>query len=112
MSYAGYKRPRPDDFALDFPVGPGQYGPPGNFGPPSGPGMEPVLPPVGLGLGVGPDGSFPLVKLRGLPFSCDEQEIKMFLVRGTLLMDKLGRLLCNQQCKEGFRMSGRAFSVY
>ena len=48
-----------------------------------------MLPPVGLGLGVGPDGSFPLVKLRGLPFSCDEQEIKMFLVRGTLLKDNL-----------------------
>ena len=91
MSYGGgYKRQRPEDFVTGYDRGI-PYGPPGDFGPPlgalSGPGMDPALPAVGLGVGVsvglgtGPGGQMPVVKLRGLPFSCDEQEVKLFLVR-------------------------------
>lgn len=39
---------------------------------------------LGVGLGSGPDGQLPVIKLRGLPFSCDEQDVKLFLVRDCL----------------------------
>lgn len=54
---------------------------PPNIPPPA---MQPVPaqppPPESLRLGSAPDGTMPVVKLRGLPFSCDIESINMFLV--------------------------------
>lgn len=87
MSYGGgYKRPRPDDFGHGYAEPPIHYGPPVDYGPPMGampgPAIEPPpLVPVTMGLGSDPEGNIPAVKLRGLPFNCDEREVRMFLVR-------------------------------
>ena len=98
MAYlSGYKRLRADDNELAAYAEYGQYNPGSDFGPlgmgpPSM--LQPVqpLPPLqplqvqappsdSIRLGSAPDGSLPVVKLRGLPFSCDIESINMFLVR-------------------------------
>lgn len=86
---AGYKRPRVESgYGMQgHPMGgPGPYGPgmggpmdPGMMGPPQhfmGPGQ------FDMG-GMGGMGMFPCVKLRGLPFDVSDDDIRMFLVRGS-----------------------------
>lgn len=100
MAYmSGYKRPRADDNDLAAYAEYGQYNPGSDFGPLGvgpGPLLQPVqpLPPLqslqplpvqapsadSIRLGSAPDGSMPVVKLRGLPFSSDVDSINMFLV--------------------------------
>lgn len=95
MAYlSGYKRPRQDDNDLAAYSEYGQYATSSDFGvgPPSLlPSLQPLPPlqplqsqaPVAdpIRLGSAPDGSMPVVKLRGLPFSCDIESITLFLVR-------------------------------
>ena len=101
MAYlSGYKRPRPDEHDLAAYAEYGQYNPASDFGPlgvgpPSMLHSVQPLPPLQplqvqaapadtIRLGSAPDGSMPIVKLRGLPFSCDVESINMFLVRPAL----------------------------
>jgi hypothetical protein len=85
MAYApNYKRPRPDDYGQGFPDAHHQQlmQPPIEYGPPPVPHLlHPAMPPESLRLGSAPDGTMPVVKLRGLPFSCGPDEINLFLVR-------------------------------
>lgn len=58
-------------------LGPGTM--PGGFRPAAGPGAEPTEAEI-------VEMQFPAVKLRGLPFSTNQVEIKHFLVRRSLLL--------------------------
>ncbi len=97
MAYmSGYKRSREDDNDLAAYAEYGHYNPGSDFSPlgmspPSIlqpmqplPPLQPLqaqAPPVdAIRLGSAPDGTMPVVKLRGLPFSCDIDSINMFLV--------------------------------
>jgi hypothetical protein len=81
------KRPRmggPGDMGMQMGYG-GDMGMAG-MGMPYGGAPPPMMPmggePQGLGGDSGFERVFPCVKLRGLPFSVSEEDIRMFLVRG------------------------------
>lgn len=112
--FAANKRPRMEDQGFGGPPGPGFGGPGGygGYGVPPGPGGGYGQPAYGQGgygpgpgaplMGGGYERMFPSVKLRGLPFSVTEDEIREFLE-----CDPTDILMV----KRGGRFSGEAFIV-